>query len=212
MDEGWAAVAEWYIAPLIEPSFVGGSGVDFYSKLSGTEKPIMIVSHDLAGTDYIANTYVKPTLAYYYLKEYLGAAVFTKAFHYYISQWQGKHPTPFDFFYSMNEGSGKNLNWFWKRWFFDDNGVDLAIKEVIKEKGGYTVKIENIGGKPLPINLTYTYANGSTEKVHEDVGVWETGAGIITLKLKTSKILQKVELKSVYVPDKNTADNVFVVK
>ena len=212
MDEGWAAVAEWYIAPLIEPSFIGGSGVDFYSKLPGGEKPILTVSHDLEGTDYTANTYVKPTFAYYYLKEYLGEEVFTKAYQYYITQWQGKHPTPFDFFYCMNEGSGKNLNWFWKRWFLEDSGVDLAIKVVAKEEEGYSLQIENIGGKPLPINLTYTFADGSTEKAQADVGVWEAEASIINLKLNTSKVLKKVELKSVYVPDRNIADNVFVIK
>ena len=58
-------------------------------------------------------------MGYLYVKDMLGDVLFTRALHHYIEQWHGKHPMPNDFFYCMNEGSGRNLNWFWKKWFFD---------------------------------------------------------------------------------------------
>ena len=68
-------------------------------------------------------------MGYLYVRDMLGDELFTKALHYYISQWHGKHPMPYDFFNCINTGSGVNLNWFWKSWFFDDGMPDLGISK-----------------------------------------------------------------------------------
>lgn len=77
----------------------------------------MTLTPDLKGSGSFTNSYPKPGLGYLYVKDYLGDELFTKALHTYIQNWNGKHPMPYDFFNSINEGSGKNLNWFWKAWF-----------------------------------------------------------------------------------------------
>jgi len=119
---------------------------------------------------------------------------------------------PFDFFYSMNEGSGKNLNWFWKRWFFDEGVTDMGIKAVSKTSKGYSVQVENKSLKPLPVDLKLDYADGSSENIHQTIGVWEKGDPLIRIEIISNKSLKKVTLGSVHVPDKDKSDNTFRVK
>ncbi|WP_254070964.1 M1 family metallopeptidase [Pedobacter sp. L105] len=214
MDEGWATIGEWLISPMIEPSMVDEYGVSATAASSGTKNdtPIMTLTPDLKGAGSFTNSYPKPGLGYLFIRDYLGDELFTKALHHYIEQWHGKHPTPFDFFNSMNEGAGKNMNWFWKRWFFGEGETDLGILGVTKTADGYTIKVENRSQKPLPVDLTLSYADGSTEKMHNNIGVWEKGDREIVLPLKTSKQLKRVVVGSTYVPDKNDFNNFFNVK
>lgn len=209
MDEGWATIGEWLIAPMIEPTMVDEFGVVPTATSSGTEDdvPIMTTSTELGDVSSFTDSYPKPAMGYLFVKDYLGDALFTKSLHHYISKWQGKHPTPYDFFYSMNEGSGKNLNWFWKRWFFETGVVDMALTAADKTAGGYTIQVTNKSNKPLPIDLLLTYTDGTTEKVHQHIGIWELGAKQVSIKVKTTKALKKVVMGSTFVPDKDPSDN-----
>jgi hypothetical protein len=214
MDEGWAAMGEWIISSMIDSTVTDAYGIKDYGQYGGNEKekPVMTFSNLLDNAGYSFNSYVKPGLAYLYLKDYLGDEIFTKALHHYISLWNGKHPTPFDFFNSFNEGAGKNLNWFWQRWFFEDGAADLAITDVAKKNGGYSVQIENKGNRPLPIDLILTWSDGSAEKLHRSIDIWEKADSIIVLPVNTEKILKNALLGNIYIPDKNSADNYFEVK
>lgn len=214
MDEGWATIGEWQIAPKIDTAMVDEYGIKPAASTSGTkyDTPIMTLTPDLKGSGSFTNSYPKPALGYLYVKDYLGEELFTQALHHYIDNWKGKHPMPFDFFYSMNTGSGKNMDWFWKRWFFDDGETDLGVIAADKTADGYAVKIENKSHKPMPVDLTLSYEDGSTEKLHNSIGVWEKGDQVITLSIKTSKKLNKVVLGSTYVPDKYSDNNTLVVK
>lgn len=214
MDEGWATLGEWLLAPMIDTAMVDDYGVESTAISSGTNNdvPIVTLTPELKGVGTFTNSYPKPGLGYLYVKDYLGDERFIKALHHYISQWQGKHPMPLDFFYSMNEGSGKNLNWFWKRWFFDEGITDMGIKGVTKTSKGYSIQVENKSLKPLPVDLKLEYADGSSEKIHHSIGVWEKGDALIGIEVISVKNLKKVTLGSVHVPDKDKSDNVFRVK
>jgi hypothetical protein len=214
MDEGWATLGEWLLAPMIDTAMVDDYGVESTAISSGTNNdvPIVTLTPELKGVGTFTNSYPKPGLGYLYVKDYLGDERFIKALHHYISQWQGKHPMPLDFFYSMNEGSGKNLNWFWKRWFFDEGITDMGIKGVTKTSKGYSIQVENKSIKPLPVDLKLEYADGSSEKIHHSIGVWEKGDALIGIEVISVKNLKKVTLGSVHVPDKDKSDNVFRVK
>ncbi len=214
MDEGWATIGEWLISPMIDSTIVDDYGVAPTGSSSGTKDdvPIMTLTTDLKGAGSFTNNYPKPGFGYLFIKDYLGEELFTKALHHYINTWKGKHPMPYDFFYSMNEGSGKNLNWFWKRWFFEDGVTDMAIKNAIKTDDGYRIQIENKSNKPLPIDLIFTYEDGSTSSKHHTIGIWENGDKLFTTSIKTVKKLNKVVMKSTHVPDKDRSDNTFLVK
>ena len=213
MDEGWATIGEWLISSMIDSTLVDEYGIQPTASSSGgkDDTPIMTLTTDLKGSGLFTNSYPKPGLGYLFVKDYLGDALFTKALHHYIKNWNGKHPMPYDFFNSMNEGSGKNLNWFWKPWFFEGGVVDLAIKSVDKTADGYTITIENKGIKPLPIDLTLSFKDGANEKNHSSIGVWENGNKQVNVTITTNKELTKVVMGSVRVPDKVKSNNSFSV-
>ncbi|MFC1226021.1 M1 family metallopeptidase [Pedobacter sp. BG31] len=213
MDEGWATIGEWLISPMIDSTIVDEYGVQPTASSSGgkDDTPIMTLTPDLKGSGSFTNSYPKPGLAYLYIKDYLGDELFTKALHTYIQNWNGKHPMPYDFFNSINTGSGKNLNWFWKAWFFEDGVTDMAIKAVDKTSAGYTVTVENKSVKPLPVDLALTFEDGTTEKNHSTIGVWEKGDRLVKIEVKTNKKLSKVVMGNPHTPDKVKSDNSFSV-
>ena len=214
MDEGWATIGEWLISPMIDPKIVDDYGVVPTGSSSGTkdDSPIVTLTTELKGSGSFTNSYPKPAFGYLFIKDYLGEELFTKALHHYITLWNGKHPMPHDFFNSMNTGAGKNMDWFWKRWFFEEGVTDMAIKNVAKVENGYSITIENKSKKPLPIDLTITYKDGSSSTVHHTIGVWESGEQIFVSPIQTSKQITKVVMGSSHVPDKNRSDNTFIVK
>ncbi|MFB9862337.1 M1 family metallopeptidase [Rufibacter immobilis] len=214
MDEGWATIGEWIISSIIEPKLVDDYGVQPYSMMAGTEVdlPITTLSTQQTGAAFYLNSYPKPAFGYLYVKEMLGDELFTKALHTYIRNWNGKHPLPLDFFNSMNAGAGRNLNWFWKRWFFDEGTPDLAIAHVQKNGSQYQVTVESKGTKPVPVELNITYADNTTSKVKRDISVWEKGNTTVQVEFTPTKAVKKLELKGTYIPDTNPRDNVYEVK
>lgn len=214
MDEGWATIGEWLISPMIDSTIVDEYGVAPTGSISGTKAdvPIMTKTTDLKGASTFTNNYPKPAFAYLFVKDYLGEELFTKALHHYINTWKGKHPIPYDFFNCMNEGSGKNMDWFWKAWFFEEGVLDLAINSVDRVTGGYKIVVENKSQKPLPVDLIFTYEDGSSLLTHYNIGIWEKGDRIFSATLSTEKTLKKVELKHTHVPDKNRSDNTIILK
>jgi hypothetical protein len=213
MDEGWATLAEWLISPMIDSTITDLYGVAPYANTAGHEMdlPIITLSTELS-RGYFTNSYPKPAMGYLYIKDYLGDALFTKALHHYIRQWHGKHPMPNDFFYSMNQGSGKNLNWFWKSWFFDNGMPDLAITSVNKTGNKLSVVVTNKGGKPVPVDLVVYYKDNSSEKVHRSIAVWEKGSASTTILFTPARPVKRMSLTHPHTPDSNQNDNVFEMK
>lgn len=212
MDEGWATIGEWIISPLIDSTIVDGYGVEPYARGAGKEEdlPIMTLSTQETGNDYYLNSYPKPAMGYLYVKDLLGDSLFLRGIHKYMEDWHGKHPIPLDFFGSVNAGTGRNLNWFWKRWFYDGGYPDLAISNVRHKGDAWTVVISNKGGKPVPVDLTIEYGNGKTEKIHRSVAVWEHGTQL-TLTFHSAGAVGRIRLGSTYVPDSHPEDNLYDV-
>ncbi|HWB93494.1 MAG TPA: M1 family metallopeptidase, partial [Puia sp.] len=211
MDEGWASIGEWVISPMIDTTIVDEYGVAAYASAAGNESdlPIITLSTQESGTDYFLNAYPKPAFGYLYARDLLGDSLFLKGLHRYIRDWHGKHPGPLDFFCSMNAGSGRNLNWFWKRWFYDDGYPDLGIREVVHKGSMASVVVVNKGGKPVPVNLTIQFKDGTTKKLHRSVAVWEKGVTATDVPLGTNKPIARIRLGSTYDPDSVPADNVW---
>lgn len=209
MDEGWATLGEWLISSMIEPTMIDDYGVKPTAANSGTanDTPIMTLTPDLTGSGTFTNSYPKPALGYLYVREYLGEELFTKALHHYIKTWNGKHPQPEDFFNAMNEGSGKNLNWFWKRWFFEEGITDLGIRSARPAEDGYTISIFNQSNKPLPVYLEIEFTDGTKSTLHKNIGIWEKGSKEVDISYPTDKKIRKLKLGNTYVPDKFNANN-----
>jgi hypothetical protein len=92
---------------------------------SGIE-PIMTNSESI--TQFGNNAYGKPATALNILREtVMGRELFDHAFKTYCERWKFKHPTPADFFRTMEDASGVDLDWFWRGWFFTTDHVDIAL-------------------------------------------------------------------------------------
>jgi hypothetical protein len=214
MDEGWATIGEWLLSPMIDSSIADDFGMARYNNIAGKEMdmPLHTLSTLLKDGTFVSNSYEKPGLGYLYIKDMLGDALFFKGLHFYIQQWNGKHPLPLDFFNCINTGSGKNLNWFWKKWFYETGYPDLSIAKVVNTNSAKQIVIESKGNKPVPIDATITFADGSMQKVHRSIAVWEKENKTVTLKFNSPKKISKIELGSLYVPDVNKNDNLWQAK
>jgi hypothetical protein len=99
--------------------------------LSAEQVPIMTNSESIL--QFGNNSYAKPATALNILREsILGRELFDFAFKEYARRWKFKHPTPADFFRSMEDASGVDLDWFWRGWFYDTAYVDVAIDKVLE--------------------------------------------------------------------------------
>lgn len=77
------------------------------------------------------NAYTKPAAGLYMLRQtIMGPELFDYAFRTYSKRWMFKHPTPADFFRTMEDASGMDLDWFWRGWFYTTDFTDIGIKEV----------------------------------------------------------------------------------
>ncbi len=91
--------------------------------------PIMSQSNNIY--QFGNNGYSKPAAGLYILREViLGHELFDKAFSTYAKRWKFKHPTPADFFRTMEDATATDLDWFWRGWFYTTDYVDVGIKEV----------------------------------------------------------------------------------
>ena len=93
---------------------------------SKNQVPIMTNSESVVQFGF--NAYAKPTTALIILREtVLGRALFDFAFREYAQRWKFKRPTPSDFFRTMEDASGTDLDWFWRGWFYTTDAVDVSV-------------------------------------------------------------------------------------
>ena len=98
---------------------------------SDTQVPIMTQSDSVLRLG--PNAYTKPAVALNILREtILGRELFDFAFKEYAQRWKFKRPTPADFFRTMEEASGVDLDWFWRGWFYTTDHVDISLDKVYK--------------------------------------------------------------------------------
>ncbi len=92
-------------------------------------RPLMTNAEQVLQLGY--NAYSKPSAALHILREtVMGPELFDFAFKTYAQRWAFKHPTPADFFRTMEDASAIDLDWFWKGWFYSTDHVDLTVDKV----------------------------------------------------------------------------------
>jgi len=175
MDEGWATTFELLIG---KADLGNEKAEEFYKqfRVNGyiydasqeEDLPIITPANVVKNAAYGNNAYGKPSLAYLAMKDMLGDDLFRKCLHEFMARWHGKHPIPWDFFYTFNNVAGKDMNWFWKNGFFTNNYIDLAIDKV----EGTNVAVNNIGGFAVPFDLVVHYTDGSTTRQHQTPATW----------------------------------------
>ncbi|MDC8101866.1 M1 family metallopeptidase [Chryseobacterium rhizosphaerae] len=175
-------------------------------------EPIMVGPDNMKERNIAALAYYKPGTGLSVLREaILGPEKFDKAFRTYINRWAFKHPTPWDFFHTMENVSGEELNWFWRGWFFNKWKIDQAVKNVKYINGdfknGAEVTVENLGQLPIPTTVQVKFKDGTLKTVKIPVEVWKRNTEW-TFKVEAAKEIDEVKLDpNAVVPDINVKNN-----
>jgi hypothetical protein len=214
MDEGWATALEY----LIEVADLGKKRADSTfadfrvrgwqrNKSSLEDLPIITPADGMNSFAWGDNAYGKAALGYLALKDMLGDSAFRTALHAFMNRWHGKHPIPWDFFYTFNDVTARNLNWFWNAWYFSNGYIDLAVSNVRRAGDTYSVTIDNIGGIPAPFDLEARYTDGTSDVIHRTSATWEANLQAATISAPTRKSLQTLTINTGIWLDSDSTNN-----
>lgn len=158
--------------------------------------------------------YSKPGYALTILRNILGEERFDYAFRTYIKKWAYKHPTPWDFFRTMENAAGEDLGWFWKGMFLENYTLDQAISAVNyfnnDSTQGSLITVVNLDRMAMPVYLSYETSSGKTGSLTLPVEVWQNGSKWI-VKLNTTEALKSVTIDPEHVfPDINPENNTWI--
>lgn len=136
MDEGLNTFLDKETMRVRYPELSGTRGtplgiVPFMRGDKSQMRPIMSMSDNIRSEEFGPNAYYKPAAALTILREtVMGPELFDAAFKEYAQRWAFKHPKPADFFRTMEDASGVDLDWFWRGWFYTNDHVDVAVSKV----------------------------------------------------------------------------------
>jgi len=156
--------------------------------------------------------YEKPSMMLNALRDVvLGKERFDAAFREYIRRWAFKHPTPWDFFHTMENVSGEDLGWFWRSWVLNTWKLDQALKEVkyIRNdpSNGITITLENLEKMPMPVTVLVKEENGKEHKINLPVEIWQRGPRWTFGVPTTSRIKDVIIDPDKLLPDINRDNN-----
>jgi hypothetical protein len=197
-----------------KPTFFPEPSAPFMVKMVFGEKsdglyniPDVIQQNNLGIT-----AYLKPGQMLTMLRnEVLGAERFDMAFKEYIRRWAFKHPSPWDFFHTIENVSGEELGWFWRGWVLNNWKLDVAVRDVRYKKGdianGIEVTIENLEKMVMPVNVKVIETNGTEHILSLPVEIWQRGAKWTFDVPTTSEIKQVSVDPEKKLPDFDRANN-----
>ena len=179
MDEGLNSFLQYFAEQNWEKGYPAkrGPAYKIVGYMSGDQSkivPIMSKADDVY--QFASNAYAKPATALHILRNIvMGPALFDHAFKTYSHRWMFKHPTPADFFRTMEDASAMDLDWFWRGWFYTTDVVDIGIQSVIsyafvsekdKTSNGVTIVRKKINFTDLldknTLASNYNYSETST--------------------------------------------------
>ncbi len=180
---------------------------------SKSSEPIMTTPDAMKEANIGMMLYYKPGYGLTLLRNnILGPQRFDYAFREYIKRWAFKHPTPWDFFRTMDNACGENLDWFWKGWFVENYTLDQSIKEVNNDTNGPIVTIENLDKLAMPVLLSYETESGKKGTLNLPVEIWNNTATFkVKLPIKEAVKFVAIDVSKVF-PDTNFSNNTWESK
>jgi Peptidase family M1 domain len=220
MDEGFNT----FINTLSTKSFNNG---EYYHKenvrqfgpyfFMPNSDPIMNIPEVIQSNNLGAAAYLKPGAGLTMLREQvLGEERFDYAFREYVNRWAFKHPTPFDFFHTMEDATGEDLNWFWKGWIMENWKIDQGVRGLDYVDGnpskGAIIQLENMEKMPMPVTIEIKTSDGKKSRVQLPVEVWQRG-DTWKFKFNSTTTIESVEIDpDKKLPDVNSKNNIFKPK
>jgi aminopeptidase N len=175
-------------------------------------EPIMSSPDNMKESNIGLLAYYKPAMGLSLLREQiLDPERFDRAFKTYVERWAYKHPTPDDFFRTMENVAGENLSWFWRGWFLNNWKLDQAINKVEyvdkDPKNGALITIENLEKMPMPVILEIKTKSGQVNRIKLPVEIWVRNK-VWTFVYPSTEALESVVIDPDKVmPDSNSANN-----
>ena len=158
-------------------------------------------------------SYSKPATVLVALRGLLGDTLFLRAYQAYFRRWAFKQPKPWDFFNTFNHVTGRNLDWFWRSWYYETWTLDQAVTSVTPGPEGTRIVVEDLGWIPMPARLTITLANGEVVRREVPVEEWLNGARSAAITVPRGPLVTRVEIDAEHVfPDLNRENNVWTVR
>jgi hypothetical protein len=192
MDEGFNTYADYDAAEAFFKGTAYGDtvrrellGAYAATALPGSEQPMITKPDEVRQLYWTA--YQKPALMLSILRDaVLGREDFNRAFREYARRWKGKHPQPADFFRTISDVTGRDLDWFWRNWIYTTARLDQAVDSVRARDDSTFLYLSNRGQMVLPVTLELRYDDGSAETRSLPVEMWHLGSrfayGIATPK------------------------------
>jgi peptidase M1-like protein len=181
---------------------------------SAQSEPILTIPDVIQGANLGVAAYLKPAMALNLLRKYvLGQKRFDLAFRTYIRRWAFKHPTPNDFFRTMENVGGEDLGWFWRGWIVNNWKLDQGVKDVKYVDNdpakGAIITIENLEEMAMPVVLAIQQENGTTDTLTLPVEIWQHGPTKAFAYPSTSKIKSITIDPEHDFPDINPSNNMW---
>ena len=139
-------------------------------------------------------SYYKPAAVLVALRGVLGKQTFNKAFTEYARRWLYKHPSPTDLFNTFESVSGRDLDWFWRTWFYETWKLDQGIDTVSTAGDSLEVVIENRGRAVMPVALAVTRTNGQVDSLMVPATIWADGTRRRTVRVAAAPAVKSIEI------------------
>ncbi|MBF4491396.1 M1 family metallopeptidase [Flavobacterium sp. MR2016-29] len=158
--------------------------------------------------------YSKPSSGLVILREQiLGEERFDKALRTYVERWAYKHPTPDDFFRTIENVAGEDLSWFWRSWFVNNWRFDQGINSIKYVKNdpakGVVIAVENFEKMPMPVIIDVKTKSGKVSRVKLPVEIWQRNNDW-SFKYNSTEEIESITLDPDHVfPDYNLTNNVW---
>jgi len=172
------------------------------------EVPIMYPSYMIKGEMYGNHAYFRPVNAFNIMRDFVGEAQFKKALAEFIERWKGKHPSPYDLFFTFEDVTGDDLSWFWQSWFYNTGYPDLAIDSVDTGDDLLKILITKEGLLPLPVAIAVKFKDGSVKRAYRSAAIWkDEDENEIWIEMEIESKPSVIELGSSYIPDVDSTNN-----
>lgn len=159
---------------------------------------------------FFSATYAKPAALLATLRALIGEDAFRRGYQGFIRSWAFRHPSPWDFFNTFETAAGRDLEWFWRSWYYETWTLDHAVGTVTESRGGTTIEVFDLGLAPMPARLTITRADGTTLQREVPVETWLGGSRSATVTLPAGAPVTRVELDAEgHFPDVNRENDVW---
>ena len=155
-------------------------------------------------------SYQKPASILVALRAVLGEETFMRAYRTYLQRWAYKHPYPWDMFNTFSSVSGRDLDWFWRVWYYETWTLDQAITSVTETDDGTQIIVADLGLAPMPVHLSITREDGQVIRRDVPVDAWLAGATRVTVTVPAGPSVTRVEIDAERAfPDANRDNNVW---